>query len=321
MSSPSRSRDAPFGVLAALAMIGLGLVVTPAVFQMFSRAPKGGEMIDEFRPFMTRAEVVKLRGFLDEIDRAVAQTREQVDPAAGRALNLDEAEYREQLAFLSAFEREWSGIDADMSDMLDRMEANLDNYAGVDALPPFPLFPWFFVAPGVMVALAALLALRARRRGRESRAFVMSMLVLGIGIVAAPAVFQMFSRAPGGGEMIDDFRSLMTREKVTTIQGYFITIGNGEAEIRNVALPAAALDDGSVPAVERFSSDWPRINSDMGPVVGVMADNLDNYAAVDALPPFALFPWFFVAPGLLIVGLSGLAWKSQVRMTRTNDPS
>jgi hypothetical protein len=34
----------------------------------------------------------------------------------------------------------------------------------------------------------------------------------------------------------------------------------------------------------------------------VMADNLDNFAAVDALPPFALFPWFFVIPGVLITG-------------------
>jgi len=27
-----------------------------------------------------------------------------------------------------------------------------------------------------------------------------------------------------------------------------------------------------------------------------------NYQAVAALPPFPLFPWFFVAPGLLVIG-------------------
>lgn len=39
-------------------------------------------------------------------------------------------------------------------------------------------------------------------------------------------------------------------------------------------------------------------------MIGAMSDNVDNYQAVAALPPFPLFPWFFVLPGLLIVGLA-----------------
>lgn len=35
-----------------------------------------------------------------------------------------------------------------------------------------------------------------------------------------------------------------------------------------------------------------------------MSNNVVNYDAVAALPPFALFPWFFVLPGLLIAGLA-----------------
>jgi hypothetical protein len=33
----------------------------------------------------------------------------------------------------------------------------------------------------------------------------------------------MFSRAPDGGDMINDFRALMTRERVQNVQGYFIS--------------------------------------------------------------------------------------------------
>ena len=58
--------------------IGVGLVAAPAIFQMFDRAPAGGEMIEEFRPFMTRAEVVKLRGFLDEISAASTESEQVV---------------------------------------------------------------------------------------------------------------------------------------------------------------------------------------------------------------------------------------------------
>ena len=43
-----------------LAVLGVALIAMPAVFQMFSRAPKGAQMITAFKPFMT---VSRLNGF------------------------------------------------------------------------------------------------------------------------------------------------------------------------------------------------------------------------------------------------------------------
>jgi hypothetical protein len=301
------------GALVALLVFGVGLILAPAVFDMFSRAPAGGRMINEFRPFMTKAEVTELRGFLSEISAARTEALATVDPHATARLGLNPAEYRAQLTYLHDFEARWPGINSTMTDMLDRMHANLGNYAAVDALPPFPLFPWFFVVPGLLVAGSAAGALLARRRGASIRTPLVVLVVLGVGLVAAPFAFQMFSRAPQGGQMIDSFRPLMTRHKVTTIQGYFITIGNGEVQLADQALPAAALPPGSVPAAQRFVNDWPRINRDMAPVVGVMSDNIDNFAAVDALPPFPLFPWFFVIPGVAIALLAGFTLRRERR--------
>ena len=309
MTDQRTARQPKTALLVALVVLGLGVAAAPLIFQMFDRAPKGREMIDEFRPFMTQAQVDKFRGFLAEMGAAAHESEKDLDPAATARLGLTPAEYQQRATYLAAFEKKWPGIDADMSDMLDRMERNLGNYAGVDALPPFSLFPWFFVIPGLLVAGLSGAALVSRRRGRSTRGALIAVVIVGVGLVAAPAVFQMFTRAPNGGDMINDFRSLMTREKVTTVQGYFITIGNGEAEMRNVAIPAAALPAGATPAVDRFVTDWPRINREMAPFVGVMADNLDNFAAVDALPPFALFPWFFVIPGVLIAGLGIVALR------------
>jgi hypothetical protein len=299
------------GVLWAVLVIGVGLMLAPAVFQMFTRAPDGEAMIDDFRPFMTQQKVAEFRQFLRTIGRAARQAADDVDPVAAEKLGLGATAYRDQLSFLVDFEQQWPAIDGDMTDMLDRMERNLDSYAGVDALPPFSLFPWFFVVPGLLIAGAAGWTIARRRRGRDSRGAIVLLVVVGVGLVAAPVIFQMFGRAPGGGDMIDDFRSLMTREKVTTVQGYFITIGNGEAQLRNDALPAAALPAGTVPAVEQFSADWPNINSELSPMVGVMADNVDNFSAVDSLPPFALFPWFFVIPGVLVALLGVLVLRAR----------
>ena len=130
---------------------------------------------------------------------------------------------------------------------------------------------------------------------------------MGVGLLLAPAVFQMFTRAPGGAVMIDDFRPFMTTAKVTRIQGYFLTIGGGEAQLRREIRPKAP---GPMPAVETLNRQWPAISADMAPMIGAMSDNVDNFAAVKALPPFGLFPWFFVSPGLLLIGL-GIATRRE----------
>jgi hypothetical protein len=292
-------------------VLGLGLIAAPFIFSMQSRAPKGADMIDEFRPFMTEAKITQQRGFMTQIDAAVDEARETVDPAAADALGLDVAAYDEKLVYLTALEREWDAIDADMTDMLDRMDDNLDNFAAVDALPPFDLFPWFFIIPGVLIAGLGVVVVVRRGRGVRSRPALIALVVLGLGLIAAPGVFQMFSRAPEGGDMIDDFRSLMTTRKVTTVQGYFVTMGNGEADLRSQAVPAADLPADEIPAVTSFNEDWPEINAEMAPVVGVMSDNVENFAAVDALPSFPLFPWFFVLPGLFAVVAAVVALRTE----------
>ncbi len=46
-------------------------------------------------------------------------------------------------------------------------------------------------------------------------------------------------------------------------------------------------------------------------MVATMSDNVDNYEAVDALPSFDLFPWFFVVPGVLVAVFAGLALRTR----------
>lgn len=297
-------------------VIGLGLAAAPAIFQMFSRAPKGGEMIDEFRPYMAQATVDRFQSYMDEIDGAATDLRTKLPVRLQSRAGLPPDEAARRFPSLTAFEQQWPGIKADMDgDMLTKIERMVPNFAAVDALPPFPLFPWFFVLPGVFVAVAAGAALRADRRG-AGRPWAIAVAVLGLAIVAAPAVFQMFSRAPKGAEMIDTFRPIMTPQRVAAVQGYFLVIGAAEGEVRTQVRPLLAQSGDTdaqwaadLPAAGRFARDWPRISNEFAPMIGAMSDNLDNYAAVDALPPFSLFPWFFVIPGLLIAGLGVAALR------------
>lgn len=281
--------------MIAVIVIGVGLALAPAIFQMFTRAPAGGGMIDDFAPHMTEE---RLTGFADDL----AAIRSARDEAAAIGIT-DPALHPSAAPFVN----EYPAIDEDMSSMLEVMRGTVDEYDGVAALPPFALFPWFFVIPGVLLAGAGAWALR---RGPGDRgAALVAVAVLGLGLIAAPAVFQMFTRAPGGERMIDDFRPYMTREKVTTIQGYFVVIGNGEAELRNEVTPelTAAGRQDEAAAIEALSDRWPGLSAGMAPMIGAMADNLDAFAGIAALPPFGLFPWFFVAPGVLAIALAALA--------------
>ena len=290
------------GVWWAVLALGLGLIAAPAVFQMFDRAPKGADMIDGFAPYMTTAEIEKFQAYLAEIDAAMVEVDAlPVDTTAAPG------EPAPQFASVEALQDQWPGINADMSDMLATMADDIDNYEAVAALPSFDLFPWFFVTPGVLVVGIAATVLIRDRRGRRTPVARWLVGAVGIGLVLAPVAFQMFDRAPKGGVMVDDFRPLMTRSRVQNIQGYFVTMGAGEGQLRNGLVPLA-VEQGATPdqlvALTRFSDDWQAIVTDFAPMIGAMSDNVENFEAVDAMPDFPLFPWFFVVPGVLLVGLA-----------------
>ncbi len=302
-------RTGTVAIVVAL-FVGLGLAMAPVAFGMFSRAPEGGVMIDEFEPYMTQAEIDGFRAYLAEIDAADVEANAELRAALIDSGAMPSEEYDTKLGGVATLHETWPDIEADMNDLLDRMEANLDNYQAVAALPPFPLFPWFFVIPGVLIAAASGWALWARRSGRSARAPLWALVILGVGVATAPAMFQMFTRAPEGAAMIDDFRPMMTRQRVQAVQGYFVTMGMAEGQLRTVAIPLAedsGIDTDGFGAIATFSEDWPTIVADFNPMVGTMSDNVDNFGAVDAMPPFDLFPWFFLVPGLIVLGSGVIA--------------
>jgi hypothetical protein len=292
-------------------VIGIGLAVAPAIFQMFDRAPKGGDMIDEFEPYMTSAKIDTFAGYLDLIDAANSETIALRDEMVAQG-SISAEEYDTTYAGASALNGQWATIDEDMGDLIARMDRNLDNYEAVAALPPFPLFPWFFFLPGLMIAAIATVLLWRLRSRNSHRGLVWVLVCFGVALVAAPAVFQMFTRAPKGGEMIDDFRPMMTIDRVRNVQGYFITLGSAEGQLRVGVLPAfteSGGDLGDYPEVTEFSAQWPTIVQDFNPMIATMRDNIENFEAVAALPPFPLFPWFFVAPGVIVAGMAAVALR------------
>jgi hypothetical protein len=312
------------GLMVAVLVIGVGLLAAPFIFQMLAldnRAPRGGEMIDQFRPYMTDARITKFDGFMDLINRAEQSYRADLRPAVVAAPK--SPAQQAALTSVDDWAKRWegdSGIHADMGGILARVRRNLDNYAAVDHLPPFKLFPFFFILPGLIIAALARVALGRMRRGAATGGVGKALVVMGVGLIAAPFIFQMIggeNRAFEGNGMINDFKPIMTNQRVTAVQNYFPVIGLAEGQIRNELVPLAngQSPGAGSPVISEFSQTWPAISNEFAQFLGVMSDNLDNFAAVKALPPFALFPFFFILPGLLVAGLAMAAGRGAASPT------
>ena len=310
------------GPMVAVLLIGVGLLAAPFIFQMLAfddRAPKGGEMIDQFRPYMADARITQFDGFMDLIDRTEQSFKADLRTQVASAPKSPSQEAA--LASVDDWARQWEGqrgIHAVMTGILRDVRRNLDNYAAVDHLPPFKLFPFFFIMPGLIIAGLARASLRRMRRGVPAGGPAKALVVMGAGLVTAPFIFQMMggeNRAFQGNDMINDFKPIMTNAKVTAVQNYFPVIGLAEGQIRNQLVPLAKAQspDADYPVIAEFSRQWPAISNEFAQFLGVMSDNLDNFAAVKALPPFALFPFFFILPGLLVSGLALASARSGSR--------
>lgn len=292
------------------AVIGAALVIMPIAFNMFTKTPKGAVMLSEFHPLMT---VPRLDGFQSEIHQINAAVEEDKTAVAPyfAAQGVTQSELDVRYPSLASLDSQWPSINSDMTSLLDKVQGNLGNYQAIDALPSFRLFPWFFVIPGVLILGASLTALLRPSWWRTAR---WTIGVIGIGLVLAPAVFQMFQRAPDGGRMMTSFKSIETTTNVTKIQNYFATMSSGQGDLRLGVV--AALEQGGLssrqvaerfPAVVGLDGNWIHILNDMTPMIGAMSDNVANYQAIASLPPFPLFPWFFVLPGVLVIGAALLS--------------
>jgi hypothetical protein len=111
--------------------------------------------------------------------------------------------------------------------------------------------------------------------------------------------------------MMTAFKTIETTQNVQEIQGFFGEMAEGQGAIRLEIVPSleksgltSAQISAKFPAVVALDGHWVHILNDMTPMIGAMSDNVANYQAIASLPPFPLFPWFFVLPGLIVGGLA-----------------
>jgi hypothetical protein len=292
--------------LAVLAVVGIGLILAPVAFGMFTKAPDGASMMTSFSPFMTKQRLDGFQADMRDVGNAVKQGQAAIGQTGGGP-GATGAVARVAPQF-HAFARQWRGVNSDMGGMLVTIKANLPNYQAVVALPSFRLFPWFFVIPGATLLILAAAGL-ARAGAWRSLRWV--AVVLGVALVLAPVGLQMFSRAPKGAQMMSTFKTIETRHHLRRIQGYFSEMAVGQGLVQLQLIPALRHEglssnriNGRYPALSTLDANWVHILNDMTPMIAAMSNNIGNYQAISSLPSFRLFPWFFLLPGVIVIALA-----------------
>ncbi|MET0602495.1 MAG: hypothetical protein ABW167_10930 [Baekduia sp.] len=316
----ARGALAPF----ATAVVGLALIAVPFATSMWDRAPQGAAMITAFAPHMQPAKVAGYQrdlaqlngGIVEASTKGAAVLYPRLKPAAARK------RFAKHGPMLASFQATWPKTYRSLSGVVHPIAANRQGYEAIAALPRFGLFPWFFVIPGGVLVLLGAIALAFPGAWRLAR---WGVLAVGVGLVAAPAVFQMWDRAPKGAALVEAFKPIETRSAVVRVQNDFGQVAIAQGALAGELVPALqrhglsqAQIDQQFPAVQTLLARWIPILNDLTPVIGVMSDNVGRFQAVAALPPFTAFPWLFLIPGLLVslIVLAGPLRSIPDRLTR-----
>jgi hypothetical protein len=175
-------------ILTALLVVGAALIAAPISMSMFSRTSAGEQTVNTFRPIMQPASVdktayyyndvfTKLRPFANMMP-GVASDAQKLVPALAQALHMTPAQVQQLLKTqfpsmaallqslpqaVAVFNQVPAGLDH-YKPLVTTMQANVSNYAAIDAMPRMSLFPWFFVVPGILIILLAGFGLLAEWR-------------------------------------------------------------------------------------------------------------------------------------------------------------
>ena len=118
------------------------------------------------------------------------------------------------------------------------------------------------------------------------------LVVLGVGLIAAPTIFQMFAAGTEGGQMMTAFKTIETSQNIKKIQGYFGSMAVGQGSIRLEVVPAlehtglsAAEIAAKFPGVATLDATRVHSLNDMTPMIGAMSDNVVSLGRWPACRP------------------------------------
>lgn len=342
-----RSKVAAWIVL----LVGAGMIVAPSIFGMWQRAPRGAQMIKGFSTIMTARNVPVIAGYgravLGGFGNAPAIVQDAAAHFSGGKANVgyqqatDFIRSRPDLGGLAYLQTQMPNLGPPFSSLLSVLNKDQPYFSGMAGLPNFSLFPFFFVIPGLVLAIGAAVYLRRLNSngGDPVKVRRVARLLAAVGlllIVAAlapmpPGFHSIRTVGPNGAAMLADFQApvgdvnsaqaVMSMATVRQFDGYVATMRVAAKEIVPAVQDASSAfagqqitsgqalaflaSDPNLSLAYRLATGFAPMYAMFHRMLTTMAADMGDYRAVLALPSFRLFPWFFIAPGAIVLFLAG----------------
>lgn len=149
-----------------------------------------------------------------------------------------------------------------------------------------------------------------------------TLVAVGVVLIAGTLAFQMFSRAPAFEKMTNDFQKNVTPATVATLQTDVADLKAAGTELQTTGIPAlagllhmtpqqfATVAQQQFPALASAVQQLPQTAANFDKLLGVIAAQDPNLRSAVAIPAKSIsttvVPWLLLGSGVVFVGL-GLA--------------
>jgi len=160
------------------------------------------------------------------------------------------------------------------------------------------------------------------RRPRRHRVAAITLIVLGVYLVAVPFALSLFSRTRDAEALSDRYRDFATEAGLAEFSANTKQVVDGGEQLLDEGLDGFAEDldmsdaefaayvDANYPAVAVYRHRAPEVFGYLTPAVAQTASQAENVSDADDFPvpgvPVTVGPWALIAGGLLLVGAG--AW-------------
>jgi len=306
--------------VAAIAA-GLFLIAVPFATDLFDRTRGAEHTFDAMHDFVSEPGIAVARRNFGTVAAAGRELNGELIPGLARRLDVTPERFKAQIAreypdIATASER-IPGYLMFVGPTIDALDENREEFEAGESLPgaglPITSAPWLFLILGGLVAGAGVLVLRT-----PGRSGLTAVAVLGAAAVALPLALAIPSKASDARDLGDIARGGLSQQGADTAEEIVTVLDKMVQQVRGAMVPdvARALDVTPSDVEAELARDYPDVSLLLARWEAIAAGEtgaklaatqqavVDDFGQADKTPVLEL-PWLVIAPGALILLLSG----------------
>jgi len=303
-------------------LVGVVLIGTTIVNNLFQVGPAFEDLTDGFRPAMTAQAIETARADVAALGAAGQEFQSTVAPAMAEQLGMTPEEFQ---AFVGEqFPQVADGMAAlpqvvpTFTGLIGTLDAQRDLFASADAIPtsslPATTIPWALLIAGILSLGLGIFMWFVPRTGG------IIAIVLGAALVAVPFALSLPTKAADADQLNANLQPVYTQQLIGQATVALQTVSAMGTEMTDTMLPALADQLGMTPdqlqafmgqnfpataaALQSMPASMPRFQG----LVGTFQANLDNYDTMKSVS-FEPIIWTVIVGGavMLVMGIWAFA--------------